>query len=411
MFGKAHAAILLAVLTGAASASVDDDVQVADRPPLLRREISSDGTIGDSDMEESTRDSAALLDLSAIDREVQDSGSDASGVAQGRMDAASAGAAEEERFGEAFRKSEERVGVSGDDDATRTSGSGGGASHADVSHDRAPPASGSGGGASQAKVEAQSVEDEKASKHDKRRVAEQICPWFFDPPIHSGSKHKIVCYSGKCHPLTDSLGYDCCARDALGGTFQCPSDRPYQCKQKLCHDTNCCKATPEECVGQGGLRPCEGPTGYRGEPGARGTTRGKQGDRGVPGPGGPVGAPGPKGPQGHAGNDASGEPPKDAATRVDIMMTCIVNVGIAVAMLKYLYDTESRERQRRLVAKRGTDDDEEEGAQGGGEEEEQGGGAQAEDGKEDGAANQDSGGAPAEVDSDAPSAASESGKD
>lgn len=116
-------------------------------------------------------------------------------------------------------------------------------------------------------------------------VAEDVCPWFFDPPIHTNIDNEFRCYSGSCEEEDEDKS--CCAKK--GGTFQCSANRPYMCKRRVCDNDYCCRAFPNECGGLGGLRPCEGPPGHAGPRGR------KHGPHGAKGPPGKVGAPGPPG--------------------------------------------------------------------------------------------------------------------
>jgi hypothetical protein len=166
---------------------------------------------------------------------------------------------------------------------------------------------------------------------DPKKYAESICPWYFDPPIHTNSLKLMKCYYGTCHPKTDSYGDSCCAR--FGGIYQCTSDKPFQCRDKLCNGTQCCVAKDTDCQSQGGRRPCQGPPGARGERGKASKEGGVDGPAGIPGKIGPVGAPGGPGEPGLNGSNSESILPKDAANEKDLTKACAINVGIAVAML------------------------------------------------------------------------------
>lgn len=166
---------------------------------------------------------------------------------------------------------------------------------------------------------------------DPKKYAESICPWYFDPPIHTNSFKLMKCYYGTCYPKTDTYGTSCCAR--FGGIYQCTKDRPFQCRDKLCNGTQCCVATDAECVSQGGRRPCQGPPGPRGNQGKASKEGGVDGPAGIPGKIGPVGPPGEAGEEGLHGANSESILPKDAATEKDLAKACAINVGIAAFML------------------------------------------------------------------------------
>lgn len=166
------------------------------------------------------------------------------------------------------------------------------------------------------------------------KYAEEICPWFFEPPISSGTEHTIHCYYGSCHPGTDEYGHSCCAR--FGGIYQCAPSRKYQCRDKLCNGTNCCESTADACETQGGKRPCQGPTGPKGLAGANSQVAGEPGEKGQRGPPGLPGFPGEKGDQGHSGSDASEEPPSNAATLTDLGIAIGVNAGVGIALFVWI---------------------------------------------------------------------------
>lgn len=156
--------------------------------------------------------------------------------------------------------------------------------------------------------------------------AETICPWFFDPPIHTNTEKWMECYYGRCHPATDNFGFSCCAR--FGGVYQCTKSRPYQCRNRDCNGTNCCVQLAEDCLKRGGRRPCQGPPGPPGVDGVPGTAMGPPGTPGRGGRRGRMGPEGPPGPQGDPG-DSSSKQPKDAATEADLLGICLLNVAIA----------------------------------------------------------------------------------
>jgi len=115
--------------------------------------------------------------------------------------------------------------------------------------------------------------------------AEAICPWFFNPPIHTNSK-LIKCYDNSlCDPVRDGL--DCCA--AKMGTFMCSKSAPYMCKSKTNGKSPSdyfCVETNADCEIYEGRRPCEGPPGALGSVGEAGEDgevgeEGRQGDPGV----------------------------------------------------------------------------------------------------------------------------------
>lgn len=204
--------------------------------------------------------------------------------------------------------------------------------------------------------------DPNATKADSKKWAERVCPWFFDPPIHSGSKLHMKCYFGQCHPTTDKLKLNCCGRPALGGVYQCPSTHPYQCQKTTCDDlpTNCCVADPDECIDLGGLRRCEGPPGERGEKGRANDGEGKKGKDGSPGLPGRAGMPGAKGRPGRNGKDASNKAPKDAATTADVAITAIINIGVAVALIFYMRNRAATSKGKGAVAEDNVAEGEEE---------------------------------------------------
>mmetsp|Transcript_31100 Transcript_31100/g.61052 ORF Transcript_31100/g.61052 Transcript_31100/m.61052 type:complete len:297 (+) Transcript_31100:113-1003(+) len=125
------------------------------------------------------------------------------------------------------------------------------------------------------------------SESAKPVTAEEVCPWFFDPPIHTNKENVFKCNDlSTCTEKEETSA--CCANRS--GTFQCPSNRPYMCKRLSCEGDHCCKAEINDCEGDlGGRRPCEGPPGHKGPPGHH---HGPSGSAGAPGK---VGAPGPAG--------------------------------------------------------------------------------------------------------------------
>jgi len=158
--------------------------------------------------------------------------------------------------------------------------------------------------------------------------AEAICPWFFNPPIHTDSD-LIKCYDDElCNPEED--GEDCCA--SKGGTFQCSKSAPYMCKSK----TNgkdpkdyFCVRDNEACEIYGGRRPCEGPPGLPGSAGESGDT-GEAGEEGPTGPSGLV-------------TDAMLPPAPGAkhmlaqpASMVEVLGALLVNLGMAFLVFQSL---------------------------------------------------------------------------
>eukprot|EP00930_Biecheleria_cincta_P047892 TRINITY_DN33290_c0_g1_i1.p1 TRINITY_DN33290_c0_g1~~TRINITY_DN33290_c0_g1_i1.p1 ORF type:complete len:1137 (-),score=198.50 TRINITY_DN33290_c0_g1_i1:130-3138(-) len=115
--------------------------------------------------------------------------------------------------------------------------------------------------------------------------AEAICPWFFDPPVTTGSENM------KCYDATLCDEASCC--DAHGGIFLCSKERPYMCAGVQFNGTKAydCKSAPDECDALGGRRKCEGPPGSVGPEGAAGPA-GTQGEAGGQGAQGPEGAKG-----------------------------------------------------------------------------------------------------------------------
>eukprot|EP00437_Effrenium_voratum_P038389 CAMPEP_0181467132 /NCGR_PEP_ID=MMETSP1110-20121109/36816_1 /TAXON_ID=174948 /ORGANISM="Symbiodinium sp., Strain CCMP421" /LENGTH=1281 /DNA_ID=CAMNT_0023591939 /DNA_START=145 /DNA_END=3989 /DNA_ORIENTATION=+ len=152
--------------------------------------------------------------------------------------------------------------------------------------------------------------------------AEAICPWFFNPPIHTDSK-LIKCYNRElCNPEED--GESCC--NDKGGTFMCSMSAPYMCKSKT-NGKNpgdyFCAESIEECETHGGRRICEGPPGKAG-------SSGEYGDDGEPGEDGP------EGPEGsvvealpveaHSGKSGMAQP----ATLAELIGAVAVNLAMAV---------------------------------------------------------------------------------
>lgn len=119
--------------------------------------------------------------------------------------------------------------------------------------------------------------------------AEAVCPWFFDPPLHSGTD-LLRCYRGECDPQKDPDKWNCCLN--LGGTFQCPQGQPYMCAGNQDLQDFPCVVTAADCNLLGGRRPCEGPPGLAG-------ANGTQGEAGEPGGVGPPGLLGSAGPAGY----------------------------------------------------------------------------------------------------------------
>lgn len=162
--------------------------------------------------------------------------------------------------------------------------------------------------------------------------AEAICPWYFDPPIHTDRADLMRCYRGECDPTAPGLGWSCC--NDLGGTFQCPKSRPYMCRQQDTAGDYRCEASSATCsLSHGGLRPCEGPPGPRGQTGPAGAP----GDPGQVGVDGPVGEPGeqgpegPKGPEGQAGG-ALQRRPADSASLAQLCAVLFLNAFVAVVL-------------------------------------------------------------------------------
>jgi len=114
--------------------------------------------------------------------------------------------------------------------------------------------------------------------------AEAVCPWFFNPPLHTDSKF-LKCYnSDLCDP--DEDGEDCCA--TRKGTFMCSSSAPYMCKSKTngkAPSDYFCVKDNADCEEYDGRRPCEGPPGDEG-------SVGEPGEDGLPGEDGRTGDPG-----------------------------------------------------------------------------------------------------------------------
>lgn len=157
--------------------------------------------------------------------------------------------------------------------------------------------------------------------------AEAICPWYFNPPIHTDS-HLIKCYNDElCDPAED--GEDCCA--AKGGTFMCSSSAPYMCKAKKNGEDPSdyfCVQENVDCEIYGGRRPCEGPPGLPG-------SSGEAGDQGEVGE---------EGPQGLTGlvTDAV-LPPSGAkhmlshpASNAEVLGALVVNLGMAFLVFRNL---------------------------------------------------------------------------
>jgi hypothetical protein len=117
--------------------------------------------------------------------------------------------------------------------------------------------------------------------------AEAICPWYFNPPIHTGSNF-IRCYLNgtSCNPTGNR---SCCAD--FGGTFQCSRSAPFMCRNRDNRGDFTCEPSAELCEQRGGRRPCQGPPGLPGTPGRPGTSgrSGQDGFRGAPGAPGTAG--------------------------------------------------------------------------------------------------------------------------
>lgn len=121
--------------------------------------------------------------------------------------------------------------------------------------------------------------------------AEAICPWFFNPPVTSGSRNM------KCYDSTLCEEEGCC--DGHGGTFLCSAEKPYMCEGPGVK-SYACKASQDECTELGGRRKCEGPPGTAGRDGLMGPA-------GMRGEAGRDGAPGREGPKGDAGTSNSSD--------------------------------------------------------------------------------------------------------
>lgn len=165
-------------------------------------------------------------------------------------------------------------------------------------------------------------------------VAEDVCPWFFDPPIHTGEYDFFLCYNGSCRDEDEDRS--CCAKRALGGTFQCPANRPYMCSRRACDGDYCCKVSESECQGLGGRRPCEGPPGHQGP---RGLHHGRRGSSGPPGKVGAIGPPGDPGPVVVKNHGRTMERPLSWSSLGCAMALNVVMVLASIASLIYSTST------------------------------------------------------------------------
>lgn len=173
--------------------------------------------------------------------------------------------------------------------------------------------------------------------------AENVCPWWWNPPITTFNTTARRCYNG-IFCTTAS----CCT--AGGGTYLCPSSAPYMCaSMDNCltpgQNLNCdytCVATSRLCSAHGGLRACEGPPGPRGplgQPGAIGNT-GSAGDNstatdGINGTDGTAGA---------RGKDA--ESSGIGGSVATLLIACfLLNIGVAGGVFAYFAKTYQWKRQ------------------------------------------------------------------
>lgn len=150
--------------------------------------------------------------------------------------------------------------------------------------------------------------------------AENICPWWFNPPITTYGEQSAM---RRCYNNEFCTGDSCCVSQQ-SNTYLCPQKTGYMCAaMDVCGDTNetanmcdyACVATPDACSTHGDLRLCEGP----------------------PGPTGPSanvsGVAGPPGPQGSTGKDNTNDGmPISPGTAGILIFAFVVNIIIAAAV-------------------------------------------------------------------------------
>lgn len=161
--------------------------------------------------------------------------------------------------------------------------------------------------------------DNSASTQDI--YAENVCPWWFNPPITTMGDQKAM---RRCYNNNFCSGESCCVTQQ-SNTYLCPQGAGYMCSEMdVCGTTNAtseqcdyaCASTPDACSTHGGLRSCEGPPGPVGSP------------TNATGPAGP------EGPVGQAGRDSTNDGMPIAPSTAGILVFAFV-VNIIVAIMVF----------------------------------------------------------------------------